>query len=143
MTLNYSGKIIFSFNLLKDLISSITFSSWLPWIAHMCFWNGGSTLPMLLICPWVYLCMISSNTFQKIMVIWQFKSPWRDIYVLKYWVNLSFNSRLISDFFLFWNCKLQNCPKNLELKCYPSIKYFFWLEIFNWHCLSPLCIHFY
>ena len=30
---------------------------------------------------------------------------------------MSFNSRIILDFFLFWNCKLHNRPKNLRLKC--------------------------
>ena len=32
-----------------------------------------------------------------------------DIYVpTKYWVDLSFNWRVIPDFFLFWNCKVQD-----------------------------------
>ena len=35
-----------------------------------------------------------------------------DIYVPKCWVDLKFKSRIILDFFLFWNSKLQKCPKN-------------------------------
>ena len=35
-----------------------------------------------------------------------------DTYVLKSWVD----SRIILDFFLFWNCKLQNGPKKFRIK---------------------------
>ena len=41
-----------------------------------------------------------------------------DIYVPMWWVDLSFNSRVILDSFLFPNCKLQNHPKNLWLNCH-------------------------
>jgi hypothetical protein len=37
----------------------------------------------------------------------------RDIYLPRCWVDLSFNSRVILDFILFWNCKLRNCAKNV------------------------------
>ena len=45
-----------------------------------------------------------------------------DIYVLKCWVVLSFNSRVTLNFFLFWNCRLQNLTvqKNLRLDCHLS-----------------------
>ena len=33
-------------------------------------------------------------------------------------VDLSFSSRVILDFFLFWNCKLQNSPEHLGLNCH-------------------------
>ena len=44
------------------------------------------------------------------------KTVWSHIYVPNFWVDLSFNSRVILDFFLFWNCKLQNCRKYFALK---------------------------
>ena len=43
-----------------------------------------------------------------------------NIYVPKCRVDLSFNSTVILDFFLFWNCKLQNHQKNLGLNCRQS-----------------------
>ena len=39
-----------------------------------------------------------------------------DIYVLKCWVDLSFNWIVILDFLFFCICKLQNRPKNLEFR---------------------------
>ena len=39
-----------------------------------------------------------------------------DIYVPMCWIDLSFNSRVILDFFLFWNYKLQNAPKKFRIK---------------------------
>ena len=46
-------------------------------------------------------------------------------------VDLSFNSTKILDFFMFWNCKLQNRPKNLGLNCH-------W---FTYLALKGYCIH--
>ena len=40
--------------------------------------------------------------------------------MLKCWVDLSFNSRIILNFFLFWNYKLQNRPKDLGLNGHLS-----------------------
>ena len=47
------------------------------------------------------------------------------IYVPNFWVDLSFNSRVILNFFLFWNCKLQNSQKYLALKNTRDCSQFF------------------
>ena len=59
----------------------------------------------------------------------RFKSVFSDIYVPKCWVDLSFNSSVILEFFLFWNCKFHNRPNNLGLSRHQAtiiihIKYY-------------------
>ena len=40
------------------------------------------------------------------------------IFVPKCRIDLTFNSRVILDFFMLWKWKLQKCPKNLGLNCH-------------------------
>ena len=59
-----------------------------------------------------------------------------DIYVPMWWVDLSFNSRVILDTFLFPNWKLQNHPKNLWLNCHliwysTCFKYYSYQRLFS------------
>ena len=71
-------------------------------------------------------------------------SSFSDIYVPKCWVDLIFNTRVILDLFLFWNCKLQNCPENLESNhhlssrkklSYNSSQHSIWAHKFHF-CMS-------
>jgi hypothetical protein len=62
---------------------------------------------------------VSLRSEKRISVSWRGHIvngvPIGDIYEPKCCVDLSFNSRLILDFFLFWSCKLQNSQKHLGL----------------------------
>ena len=59
------------------------------------------------------------------------------IYLPTFWVELSWNSRIILDFFLFWNCKLQNHLKilwlNHHLSTYLALKgYYVHTKLCSW-----------
>ena len=63
------------------------------------------------------LCYITGCCSKKVGFRYFFEETEKkgDIYGPKCWIDLIFNLRVTLDFFFFWNCKVQNCPKSLGL----------------------------